>query len=204
MRVWHLKNGDNGQPGDDELLVSFELKPRLQWHKPNGEFLKKEALPARLEDKSHYYRRHKALEAVVIHPEYGILTVPEFPLEDADWKQLTLYQPDGGEMHATRDAAADFSVCAIEAMPNGDLLILKRKHRLWGPMWNTQLERLHIREDKTLDSEILGTLIAGNQQMPVDNFEGLAHHRDNRYFMISDDNEHFAQHTLLVYFEVAP
>jgi len=52
----HLKNGNNGRKGDDELLVSFELKPRLQWHHPDGKFIKKEALPEWLEDKSNYYK----------------------------------------------------------------------------------------------------------------------------------------------------
>jgi hypothetical protein len=36
----------------------------------------------------------------------------------------------------------------------------------------------------------------------VDNFEGIAHHRDNRYFLVSDDNNSALQSTVLVYFEI--
>ena len=38
----------------------------------------------------------------------------------------------------------------------------------------------------------------------VDNFEGLAHHEDNRFFIVSDDNGSALQTTLLVYFELLP
>jgi len=38
----------------------------------------------------------------------------------------------------------------------------------------------------------------------MDNFEGLSHYRDRRFFMVSDDNCNGLQSTLLVYFEVLP
>ena len=42
-----------------------------------------------------------------------------------------------------------------------------------------------------------------HQGWDIDNFEGLAKVGEHRYVMVSDDNEHFFQKTLLVYFEVA-
>ena len=36
----------------------------------------------------------------------------------------------------------------------------------------------------------------------LDNFEGLTRHRDQRFFMVSDDNCNTWQATLLVYFEL--
>ena len=36
----------------------------------------------------------------------------------------------------------------------------------------------------------------------LDNFEGLARHREQRFFMVSDDNRSALQSTLLVYFEL--
>jgi hypothetical protein len=38
----------------------------------------------------------------------------------------------------------------------------------------------------------------------MDNFEGLAHHEGNRYFMISDDGRNPLQRTILMYFEILP
>ena len=36
----------------------------------------------------------------------------------------------------------------------------------------------------------------------IDNFESVARHEGNRYFVISDDNENPIQKTLLLYFEI--
>ncbi len=36
----------------------------------------------------------------------------------------------------------------------------------------------------------------------IDNFEGLARHRGNRFFLVSDDNDLFLQRSLLMYFEL--
>ena len=38
----------------------------------------------------------------------------------------------------------------------------------------------------------------------IDNFESVTHHRNDRYFVISDDNESVFQKTLLVYLQVNP
>ncbi|MCG8379856.1 MAG: hypothetical protein MI865_10345, partial [Proteobacteria bacterium] len=35
-----------------------------------------------------------------------------------------------------------------------------------------------------------------------DNFEGITWHKENRFFMISDDNNSALQKSLLVYFEI--
>ena len=36
----------------------------------------------------------------------------------------------------------------------------------------------------------------------IDNFEGIAHHRGARFFLVSDDNDFFLQRTLLLYIEL--
>ena len=36
----------------------------------------------------------------------------------------------------------------------------------------------------------------------IDNFESVTKHKDNKYFMVSDDNENVFQKTLLVYFKI--
>ena len=46
------------------------------------------------------------------------------------------------------------------------------------------------------------TVTTGGSAWAPDNFEGIAHHRDNKYFMITDDNESALQRTLLTYFEI--
>jgi hypothetical protein len=197
-----LRHGANGRKGDDELLISFENRPRLQWHLPDGTFIREETLPAWMKDPASYHRRGMALESVTIHPEYGVLTAPEYPLAEADWNQLSLYRADGKALSTQRDDDRDFALCAIEAMPDGRLLALQRRHGLLAPTWTMRLEVLQPAGGQRLLRSQVAEIAIGNSKFPVDNYEGLAHHKGNRYFMVSDDNEHFAQQTLLVYFEI--
>ena len=199
----YLENGDNGQPGDDELLISFELKPRLQWHRPDGRYIKKEPLPEWMGQRSSYHSWSKALESVAIHPEHGVLTAPEYPMEGTDWSTITLYGANGNKYSAPSDVASKMAICAIEVMPDGDLLVLQRRHRLLAPTWTTALVRLSLQGDNRMVPESLAEMQVGGL-VPMDNYEGLTRHTGNRYFMISDDNESFMQQTLLVYFEVLP
>ncbi|HEY5734002.1 MAG TPA: esterase-like activity of phytase family protein [Gammaproteobacteria bacterium] len=197
-----LRNGANGIAGDDELLISFENRPRLQWHSSDGAFLSQESLPGWLTDPATYHRRSKALESVAIHPDYGVITAPEYPLAEADWNQLTLYRANGEALVAERDNDRDFALCAIEVMPDGRLLALQRRYSLLAPTWTTRLEILSPAKGNRLEREEVAEIVIGSSRLPIDNYEGLTHHRDNRYFMISDDNGHFIQQTLLVYFEL--
>lgn len=198
-------NTFNGVSGDDELLVSYELAPRIQRHDVSGVWKGKLNLPEYIEDIGNYRGKNKALEAVTVHPEFGVLTVPERPLESEfnnnDYDKIILYALSGKQWAMPVDND-DLSVVAIETMPDGRLLLLRRQHRFIGESWTVVLDRLQLYEDGQLEQERLGELISGGDVFPVDNFEGLAHHRGNRYFMVSDDNEHALQATLLVYFEV--
>jgi len=124
-------------------------------------------------------------------------------MADADWASLTLYRANGDEMIAPRDAKEDMAVCAIEVMPDGGLLVLERRHKLLAPTWTTVLVKLSQEQGVHLHREEIARMQIGGR-MPVDNYEGLTRHIDNRYFMISDNNEHFTQRTLLVYFELLP
>lgn len=198
----YLAKGDNSIRGDDALLISFENRPRLQWHQADGSYLRAEPLPAALEERATYHRRGKALESVTIHPQHGVLTAPEYPLKNSDWSLLSLYSAAGDEFTTARDDEADFALCALESMPDGSLLALRRRHQFLAPAWTSRLERLVFTGNNTMQRQLVAELVIASGGFPVDNYEGLARHRDNRFFMISDNNEHFMQQTLLVYFEI--
>jgi hypothetical protein len=66
------------------------------------------------------------------------------------------------------------------------------------------LRRVQLTPDSTtqpLKPETVVTLDS-NKGFQIDNFEGLARHRGNRFFMVSDNNDLFVQRTLLMYFEL--
>jgi hypothetical protein len=105
-------------------------------------------------------------------------------------------------LYTDRDNDRDFALCAIEVMPDGRLLTLQRRHSFLAPTWTTRLEILTPQEGNQMARSLLAETAIGSSLLPVDNYEGLAHHKNNRYFMVSDDNDHFIQQTLLVYFEI--
>lgn len=197
----HILKADNGRPGDEELLVSFENKPRLQWHRPNGDFLRHELLPGYLLKRASYRKRNKALEAVTIHNSLGVLVVPELPLVRANQDKVMLYGPGYRRYEIPRDMRQDFSVCAVESMDDGSLILLLRRHRVFSPTWEIELQRIIPDTGSVFNIATLANFKSGGR-MPVDNYEGLTHHKGNRFFMVSDNNAFFMQRTLLVYFEV--
>jgi len=196
----HILKADNGVMGDEELLVSFENRPRLWLHKPNGDFLRHELLPGYLLKRASYRKRHKALEAVTIHNNLGLLVVPELPLAGADWDKIALYGPKYRRHEVPRDVQQNFSVCAIESMGDGSLILLLRRYHEFPPAWEVELQRIILNKGSVLNIVKLANFKSSGK-VPVDNYEGLTRHKGNRFFMVSDNNEFFMQRTLLVYFE---
>jgi len=197
-----ILNGRNGRKGDAELLVSFEGEPRLARHRPDGSVIAEVPLSAPLNDIGQY-RYNLMLEGVCIHPREGILTAPEEPLL-ADHGVARLYRQDG---RSWKLPAPRGGIVALECLPDGDVLVLERDFSTIALRFVVTLRRVHLPEkaaaDVTLRSEVIAVFDSADG-WAVDNFEGLARHRGNRFFMISDNNDVFLQRTLLMYFELLP
>jgi len=195
-------NDRNRVTGDDELIISYERRPRIQRHDARGMWKGNIDLPPYLEDVNHYRGSNSALESVTLHPDHGVLTIPQDPLDNALPNTLVIYSASGRQWVMPRSEDEGLSVVAIETMPDGKLLLMQRRHRTFGTRWKIVLGRLTLHDDGHAVSERLAEITSDQEEFHVDNFEGLARHSGNRYFMISDDNEHALQDTLLVYFEI--
>jgi hypothetical protein len=197
-----LLNGRNGRQGDAELIVSFEGEPRIARYRPDGRFIADVPLSGPPRDIRNY-RYNKMLEAVCIHPREGVLTAPEEPLND-ETGTARLYRADG---RAWRFTPGRGGIVALECLPNGDVLVMERDYSTFSLRWIITLRRLLLPAatpaDTLLTDEIVAVFDSG-QGLRIDNFEGLARHHGNRFFMVSDDNDVFVQRTLLVYFELLP
>ena len=194
-------NGRNGKQGDTELLVSFEREPRIGRYRPDGTFIADVPLPAVLRDVQRYRGGNKMLESVCLHPREGILTAPELPLDNAT-EFARLYRMDGS---AWRFPASRGGIVALECLPNGDVLVMERDYSTLSLHWLITLRRLHLPAGTPPETLLATETIAvldSYQGLHVDNFEGLARHHGNRFFMVSDDNDVFIQRTLLMYFEL--
>ena len=201
-----IRNGDNGTPGDAELLVSFEVKPRLVRYTPTGLWKGEERLPAPLRDVRNYDDSNHALEAVTIDPRWGVLTGTEAPLRHHPDGQIRLFRQNGQFWNYPLSSAPNSSLVAMEALPDGSLLTLERAFVAPLRPLIISLRRATLPAGETTVPLAVTDVAVFNssQGWLLDNFEGLTRYRGQRFFMISDDNCKPWQSTLLVQFELVP
>jgi len=196
-----ILNGRNGRKNDAELVVSFEGQPRVARHRPDGSVIAEIPLSPPLNDINRY-RYNKMLEATCVHPREGVLVAPEEPLNGDRPIIPRLYRTDA---RSWRLPPPRGSIVAIECLPDGDVLIMERDYSPVLLHIVVTLRRLKLHKpvafDQLPDSDIVAEFDS-HDGLHLDNFEGLARHRGNRYFMVSDDNDTLLQRTLLVYFEI--
>jgi hypothetical protein len=198
-----ILNGRNGRKGDTELVIGFERFPRIVRYRPDGNAISEYPLPAPLNDARKYQDSNKMLESVCVDSRLGILTVPEAPLKgerpgythifSLEGKSWIYPSPEGNRISAL-ECLGNNRVMALESNFSGILgrLEVFLKIATLSPD-GSPTEPMQVETAVALDS--------GKGQQ-IDNFEGLARHRGNRFFLVSDDNDLFLQRSLLMYFEL--
>jgi hypothetical protein len=194
----------NGTPGDTELVVSFERRPRISVFRPDGELVRDITLPSSLRDIEGYSGDNHELEALTEHQHFGLITAPERPLKAADPFRFTLYSLDGKEWTYPPLDAEYSTLAGLESMPDGDLLVLERRFSSIFKPVIFALRRMSLpRDGENPDRPVREVVhFDTSKGWAVDNFEAIARHEGNRYFMVSDDNDSMLQKTLLLYFEI--
>jgi len=187
----------------EELLVAFEQRPRIARYSLDGRYLGELPLPTTLRSPARYVSPNRALEALTETRRFGVIVAPELPWRDAPASGVPLFSL-GGPSWRFRTLDADYSgVVGMETLPDDNLLVLERR-------FISLLHPLIIALSRVTLPDLPGQS-AGQDEIArfdttqgwaMDNFESLARHEGNRYFMISDDNASPLQHSLLVYFEV--
>ncbi|MGD8556670.1 MAG: esterase-like activity of phytase family protein [Chromatiales bacterium] len=191
----HAMNGRNGSKGDSELLIAFEKKPRIDRFSAEGRQVGEVELPSALTDIKNYSGANHALEAVTWHPEYGVMTLPQRPQDDGHY----LYSAEGRKWPYAMTPLRGNEVVSLETMPGGDLLVMERLYEpgVFGGAIITL--RRGVIEGDSLKLSTLAVL-KSTDGWTLENFEGLAHHEDGRYFMVSDNDDKVSRRTLLFYF----
>jgi len=209
-----LLNERNGIRGDSELLISFERRPRLMVFSPEGVLRGEKTLPKILRNIENYAGSNKSLESVTIHPKWGILTAPEWPLKEnallQGQRQHTLYSLDGCQWSFPVYSAPNSAIVALEPLEDGSILVLERAFvAIYKPLV-ISLRQLWLNDcqpegDTVMVNKIRTVAVFSNAEgWRVDNFEGLSRHHDDYFFMVSDNNDNSLQRTLLNYFEILP
>jgi hypothetical protein len=201
-----LLNGRDGLRDNDELVISFERRPRILRFSTNGHYRGEQRIAKKWKSRHSYATPNKAFEAIALHPRWGLLAAPEWPLRNApDQRHYPIIQLDGKrQWRFPRFPAPKAGLVAMEVLKDGGLLTLERAYvSLWQPMYIVlrRSEPLPKPRGKPLKTRIIAEFNSAKGWI-LDNFEGLTRHRGQRFFMISDDNSRALQRTLLVYFEM--
>jgi hypothetical protein len=195
-----LINSKNNIIGDTELIISFERQPRIIRYANDGTFIADEPLNNELNDIKNYAASNKALEAVTIHNQFNIITGPERPLKSQHDNLLSLHTLEKETWYFTPDSENYGSLVGLTTLPDNRLITLERIFSsIFGGLSNA-IHLITLGEDTIKAKKIVS--LAPSASYFNDNFEGISWHKENRFFMISDDNDNIFQKSLLVYFEI--
>ncbi len=204
---------NNAKLGDTQLLVAFERRPRIVRYSVQGEFLGTVDIPDELEDRKSYFKSNKALESLAIHPVYGVITSPEYPLKaDAD-DIISIFSQHGKIWGIRRSPIENAAVVAMEVLNDGSVLILQRAYKspfhpliiiLSQVVLDESCEMRVANRQNSLCVRVDLATLSTAKGWALDNFEGLTMYNNNAFLMVSDNNGAGIQRTLLTYFHLAP
>ncbi len=210
-----ILNGNNGIVGDSELIISFERNPRIARFTPQGKPLSDYSLAPNLRNIDNYYSSNKVFEAVTVHPQLGILTIPEWPLKQKniayslkEQYDHILYAIDGSQSWTfPAYSAPNSAVVGLETLEDGSILVLERAFVSVAQPLIVSLRQVWLSNCTSFTGNYCETkqiaVFDSNQGWQVDNFEGLTHHHNSYFFIVSDNNDSSLQQTLLSYLEVS-
>lgn len=200
-----IEHGDNARTDDTTLLISFEGKPRIDRYTPAGRFLGHVELPAALRQEQNFRCRNCQLESVALDPKLGMLAAPQLPLRNARKGTHSIYDARNRVWTFPSFAPEHCSLVDLTTTGDGRLLALERDYQNVFLPIIFALRRLSFDTENRSGGDLRTDVLAifdNSHGWSVDNFEGVTRQRDNRYFMVSDDNNSALQSTLLVYFEI--
>ena len=199
-------HADNGVEGDTVLAVAFERIPRVALHKPDGTFMRNAGLASPLQSARAYRSANKGPEAVMLTAHHGLVVGSEWPLKSYPDDQHKLFAADGANATMARLDETNSGLVALEALSDGSFLAVERAHNWLTLSLVVTISRVgpwsSAHSSSTPLKKSTVARIDSSLGWYVDNFEGLAHHQGNRFFLVSDDNGSALQKTLLLYFEL--
>ena len=193
-----LINSNNNIQGDTQYVVSFERLPRVIQYNQEGFIEKQIEIPEKLRNISNYRSENKSLESVLFHDQLGLIIGTEYSLKGKDKSQLGFYTLDG-KFWSFPAHFRDGALTGLSMAREDDLLALERVYGRFFSGLKVAIHHLRITEDHIEDKVI--ALFLPAEGFFNDNFEGLERHKDDYYFMISDDNNHPTKRNLLIYFK---
>lgn len=177
--------------GAVELIVAMEEDPpEIGRFNAEGTMLGVLPVPAPANDASHYAKSKKTgdikhgLEAVALHPSYGLLTAPESPLLGQSAGVHTLYA--NGHAWSFDAQNGDSRIKGIEVLPDGSLLVLERS-RPTGAKTDQVASLRRVNIDACKSGTVCQTQLVALLPTGVANFEGMTM-LDPQHVLLASDN----------------
>jgi hypothetical protein len=188
---------------DGSLLVGFEQIHRLWRYLPPPKTFDSPAQPIKTPQDLAKAPRNGGPECIAVLRDGRIFTIAE-ELQDEDGIFKGWLMDNESSVGFSYVPSADFRASDCAALPNGDVIVLERRLSM-SLSFSARLKRVRaesIRPNAVLNGEELLKL---DPPLRVDNFEGVAVQEDQAgtlIYLISDDNFHPLQRTLLLQFRL--
>ena len=195
-----LLNHNNKIVGDTELLVSFERHPRIVRYSTTGKLIGQVKIPLLMTKAASYQGNNKQIEAITEHSQYQFIFGSERPLLSDKPGKIRLFSKQKQIAELMLDNPENGSLVGLTTLPNGNLLALER---VFINIFSGLRFKLHYlqKTGNTFSQKILTSINPGDGLLN-DNMEGITHHKENYFFMVTDDNESAIQRNLLIYFRL--
>jgi hypothetical protein len=188
---------------DGSLVVAFEQIHRLWRYLPPPRTFDSPAQPIKTPHGLAKAPQNGGLECMAVLPDGRIFTIAE-QLQNKDGSFKGWLMDNESSVGLSYVPSADFRASDCAALPNGDVIVLERRLSMF-LSFSARLKRIRaesIRPSAVLNGEELLRL---DPPLRVDNFEGIAVQEDQGgtlIYLISDDNFHPLQRTLLLQFRL--
>lgn len=172
---------------DATLAIVSEKGPRIARFSMSGKWLEDLVVPAALIDPAAQRSEKDGLESLVRHPQLGLLTAPEEPLAAQPRTTHTIYSQTGKTLAYDTTEIGTTTIKALEALPDGGLMILERDVSAAD---GRLIPWLRILYPASCESGLLCATQVARIEVPGvsdADFEGLAYLSENRFLIVSDD-----------------
>lgn len=189
---------------DGSLLVAFEQIHRL-WRYPAGAepfASPAEALP--LPPGAERAPANAGLEAIARLPDGRLFLLTE-GYDNGDGSVKGWIRHERGFSEFAYVPSPGYQPTDSAALSRGDVLVLERRYDGFG-FWRARLKRIRAAELRAGAQVSAAEILRLEPPLPVENFEALAvyeHPAGTLIYVVSDDNYHPLQRTLLLQFRMA-
>jgi hypothetical protein len=188
---------------DGSLVVAFEQIHRLWRYLPPPQTFDSPAQPIKTPHDVKKAPRNGGLECVAVFPDGKIFTIAEeLQNKGESFKGWLIDNELSYELSYV--PSADFRPSDCAALPNGDVIVLERRLSTF-LSFSARLKRLSAESIRPSALLIGEELLRLDPPLRLDNFEGIAVQQDGAgtlIYLISDDNFHPLQRTLLLQFRL--